>query len=479
MKINIFDSVKRVHFIGIGGIGVSGLAMMFLKYGKKISGSDNTETSLTRKLRKKGIKIFIGQKEKNVTSNIELIVYSQAILPDNPEYRKALLSGIPVLSYPETVGMLMEKKKGIAVAGTHGKTTTSALIVSLLRKGGVSPSFVIGGEIIGTGNSGVGNGEYLVVEACEYKKSFLNYRPEIAVITSMEEDHLDYYKNFEEIKRAFREFCRHVKKNGFLIYRDEDRDIEKVVKGISALKTISFGLKKGLWQARNIVCKSGFTLFDCYVKEKFLERIKLGINGTHNVLNSLAALAVGSEIGIPWKELKNGVESFKGVHRRCEMKGIINGIKVIDDYAHHPTEIKNILRCMRDLYPKNRLIVVFQPHQYSRTRFLLKDFASSFSLADKVVVPDIYFVRDSMAEKKLVNAEILVDKIRKNGKESLYLPTFNEIVIYLTEIVRAGDVILTMGAGPVNKVGEELIDKLKNKNFRPKRFGGSASGGKN
>jgi len=464
MKTNIFDSAKRVHFIGIGGIGVSGLAMMFLKYGKKISGSDNTETSLTRKLRKKGIKIFIGQKEKNITSDIELIVYSQAILPDNPEYRKAVLSGIPVLSYPEAVGMLMSgKKKGIAVAGTHGKTSTSALIVSLLRKGGLSPSFVIGGEIIGVGNSGVGSGEYLIVEACEYKKSFLNYRPEIAVITSMEEDHLDYYKNFEGIKRAFREFCRHVKKNGLLIYRSEDRHIEKVVKGIQSLKTISFGLKKGLWQARNIVCKNGFTLFDCRVKEKFLGRVRLKINGVHNVLNSLAALAVGSEIGIPWNELKNGLESFKGVHRRCEMKGSINGIKVIDDYAHHPTEVKTILRCIRDLYSKNRLIVVFQPHQYSRTRFLLKDFASSFSLADKVVVPDIYFVRDSMAERKLINAEILVDKIRKNGKESLYLPTFNEIVIYLTEIVRAGDVILTVGAGPVNKVGEELIKELKNK----------------
>jgi len=457
---NLIEKARKIHLIGIGGIGVSGLAQILLKHGKKITGSDNVYSTLIKKLEKKGIKIFIGQKERNISSDIDLVIHSQAITSENPEYKKALSLKIPIISYPEAVGFLMNKKKGIAIAGTHGKTTTSALIVNILQKNNFSPSFLIGGEIIGKGNSGVGEGEYLVVEACEYKRSFLNYYPEIAVITNIEEDHLDYYKNLEEIKKAFEKFCKNVRENGFIVCWEED-DFFKVIRKNFLKKAITFGLKEGMWQAKNIEYSKKFTSFECWFNNKFIGKVKIKIKGLHNVLNTLASFAVGDIIGIPWENLKKSVEEFKGVHRRCEIIKKINGITIMDDYGHHPTEIKSTLKSIREIYPKNRLIVVFQPHQYSRTRFLLKDFASSFLLADKVIVPDIYFVRDSLLEKRLVNAKILVERIRKNQKEAIYIPTFSEIVTYLKEIIKQGDIVLTIGAGPVNEVGKELIKELE------------------
>ncbi|HOV21858.1 MAG TPA: UDP-N-acetylmuramate--L-alanine ligase [bacterium] len=459
-KNDIFERVKRVHIIGIGGIGVSGLAYILLKEGKIISGSDTNLTPITKALEKKGVKIFSPQREENITKDIELIIYSQAIFPDNPEYKKGKQLKIPMMSYPEGVGAIMKNKRGITISGTHGKTTTSALVVHLLKKNKLSPSFLVGGKIIGLGNSGVGKSDFLVVEGCEYKRSFLNYSPEIAVLTNIEKDHLDYYYDIREIKSAFWEFCNNVKKDGFIVYCNEDKNVVEVVKKVKREK-ISYGFENGDFTGRNIVIKKGRTEFDCYFKGKKISHLKLKIWGKHNVLNSLACIAVGNIIGLPFGDIKKAVETFDGVHRRCEIIGNEKGILIIDDYGHHPTEIKATLSTLKTVFPGRRLIVVFQPHQYSRTRFLLKDFARSFSNADKIVVPDIYFVRDSLKEKKLVNAEILVEKIRKNGKEALYLPTFEEIVEYLLEVLKVNDIVLTLGAGPVNLVGRELLEKLR------------------
>jgi len=461
-KSDIFRKAKRVHIIGIGGIGTSGLAYLLLQEGKIVSGSDTNLTQITKLLEKKGVKVFSPQREENIKENIDLVIYSQAILPDNPEYRKAQQLKIPLLSYPEGVGEIMKSKKGIAIAGTHGKTTTSALITWLLKKNKFFPSFLIGGQIIGLGNSDAGRGNFLVVEACEYKKSFLNYFPEIAVITSIEKDHLDYYKNLKKIKKAFFEFAENVKENGFLVYWKDDKNVEEIVEKVGR-KKISYGLEKGDFTGRNIEIKNERTEFACYFKGKKICHIKMKIWGKHNVLNTLACISISKILGLNVQEVKEAVETFPGVRRRCEIIGKEKGVLIIDDYGHHPTEIKATLSSLKSIFQKRRLIVVFQPHQYSRTRFLLKDFASSFTEADKVVVPDIYFVRDSLKEKKLVNAEILVDRIRKNGKEALYLPTFEEIVEYLMEILRKNDIVLTLGAGPVDRVAKQLLERLREK----------------
>ncbi|MBN1444493.1 MAG: UDP-N-acetylmuramate--L-alanine ligase [Candidatus Omnitrophica bacterium] len=465
MKKNILDSVKKTHLIGIGGTGMSGLAKLLLDIDKKVSGSDNVLSPVLKQLAGKGVKIFCPQKAANVSAGkTELVIYSHAIFPDNPEYKKTIECRIPMLTYPEAVGCLMEKRRGIAVAGTHGKTTTSSLVVSILRKAGYSPSFLLGGEIKGLGNSGVGGSELLVVEACEYKRSFLNYNPETAIITNIEEDHLDYYRDINDIKDAFLDFAGNVRgENGTVVYCADDANVSDIARKLKKENTVSYGLKNGGWTARNINFMKGTSKFDCFFEGKKCGSVKLGISGMHNVQNSLAAIACARHLGVPWNGIKEGLSGFKGVHRRCELLGKKKGVTVMDDYGHHPTEIMCTLECVKKMFPESRLIVVFQPHQYSRTRFLLKEFALSFSAADKVVVPDIYFVRDSIMEKKLVNAQILVEKIRKNGREALYLPAFEEITEYLYEIVKPGDVVLTIGAGPVNKVAEDLLARLAEK----------------
>ncbi|MGC8977267.1 MAG: UDP-N-acetylmuramate--L-alanine ligase, partial [Candidatus Ratteibacteria bacterium] len=306
--MNYIKNTKKIHLIGIGGIGVSGLAKILLHYEKEVSGSDNNYSEIIKKLRRKGIKIYIGQKEENIKEDIDLVIHSQAILPDNPEYKKAKELNIPILSYPEAVGEIMIEKRGIAVSGTHGKTTTSALIVTLLKSLHFSPSFLIGGEIINKGNSGVGDGEFLVVEACEYKKSFLNYYPEIAIITNIEKDHLDYYKDIDDIKNAFSQFVQNVKPDGILIYCCEDRNLKDIANKIN-IKKISYGFNSGDLNCIYFRIVNRKTEFECYYKGKKLGKIKINLWGRHNVLNSLAAIGVGIYLGILWNEIKKGVES--------------------------------------------------------------------------------------------------------------------------------------------------------------------------
>ena len=458
---NIIEDSKNIYMIGIGGTGMSGLARLLLSIDKKVSGSDKNQSPVLSDLSERGARINHIQRGRNIPRSTDVVIYSHAIMPDNPEYRMAAGYSIPMLTYPEAVGFVMRRKRGIAVAGTHGKTTTSSLVVSVLIAGGLCPSFLIGGEIRSLGNSGVGNSDFLVVEACEYKRSFLNYQPEIAIVTNIEKDHLDYYSDIREIKAAFRKFISGVKAGGKVIYCAEDSNAAGVAGKIARESKISYGIRQGDWTAGNIRLYRDYMEYDCLFRGKMAaEKVKSRAQGMHNVLNSLAAVSCAAHIGIPFSSVRDGLENFRGVHRRCEILGSVSGVTVIDDYGHHPTEISFTLRTVRGMFPESRLIVVFQPHQYSRTRILLKDFARAFSMADKIVVPDIYFVRDSINEKKLVNAQILAEKIRENGKEALYLPSFGEIVAYLAEIVKEGDVVLTIGAGPVNKVAIDLLSKL-------------------
>ncbi|MCK9265572.1 UDP-N-acetylmuramate--L-alanine ligase [bacterium] len=461
MKNNLLESSKKIYMTGIGGTGMSGLGRMLLNINKEVVGSDKTYSTVLDELKAKGAKIHLTQTKKNITKDINIFIYSHAVAPDNPEYIKALEYGIPMLSYPEAVGLLMKTKRGVAVAGTHGKTTTASMVVSILQSAGACPSFLIGGQMLNSGNnSGVGASDFLIVEACEYRRSFLNYSPEIAIVTNIEKDHLDYYKNITEIKRAFKRFFGNLKAGGKIIYCSDDKHTTNVANKLKDKSTISYGILSGDYRAENIKVFEDFTQFDYCYKKKKIGTIKSKTHGHHNILNSLASMICADCFGIPFELIKTGIEDFKGVHRRSEVLANIKGITVIDDYGHHPTEITCTLKSMRKLFPKSRLIVVFQPHQHSRTRILLKDFAKSFNLADKIIVPEIFFVRDSLLEKKLVTSQVLVDKINLNGQEAIYLPSFDEIVDYLADISQPGDVILTIGAGPVDTIAKGLIAKL-------------------
>lgn len=458
------DNKKLIHIIGIGGIGASGLAKILHYKGEKVQGSDMTKTELTEKLKNFGIEIFYEQNEDNITKDTGLVIYSQAITEENPEYKRAKEYGIPLISYPQALGQLTKEKRTIAVSGTHGKTTTSALIVNLLNSCGIETNFVIGGEIIGLGNSGIGKSDFLVIEACEYKRSFLNYKPEIGVITAIEEDHLDYYKDINDIVSAFKEFSKKIKKNGTLIANADDKNIQSVISEYKE-KILCYGIKSGDVQAKNIILSEKGNIFDCVYKDKKIGTFKTNLYGLHNVLNSLACISAGIILKIPLESIEKSLKNFPGVDRRFHEIKNIDGITIIDDYGHHPTEIEATLKGLNQKYPQKRLIVIFQPHQYSRTRFLLKDFASSFSLADEVIVPDIYFVRDSEMEKKFINSEILVNEISKNGTKAKYIPEFKGIVEYLIKETKKGDVVLTIGAGPINEVAYTLKNKIETNHY--------------
>jgi len=453
----VFQNAKVVHIVGIGGTGVSGLARLLQSEGKTVRGSDMKRNAITEQLERAGISVFCPHGEENISTDTDLVIYSLAIPVDNPELHKAEKLRIPAVTYPQALGFLMHEKRGIAIAGTHGKTTTSALVVHILRQSGIAPGFVIGGEIIGLGNSGAGNGPFLVAEACEYRRSFLNLEPEIAVITTIEEDHLDFYKDITEITGAFKEFASHVK--GTVIGSAHDDRIAQIFSTLGK-PTLTFGLGNGELSASQIQYQDKGNSFVCNFEGRHLGEISSPLCGYHNILNCLASIAVALILKIPWESISAAVKNFPGVGRRCEIIGEYSGIMIVDDYGHHPTEIVATLRGLRQKFPGRRIVAVFQPHQYSRTRFLLRDFAASFQFADEVIVPDIYFVRDSEAEKKLINSEILVREIRGNGTNARYIKTFEEIVSYLEENSKNGDLVLTIGAGPVNEVAMKLKEAL-------------------
>jgi len=449
---------KKIHLIGCGGIGLSGIAWILLKEGKILSGSDTDASNLTGKLQKQGMKFFLGQRGKNITEDMELIIISAAIKDDNPELKRAKELKIPVISYAQALGLAMETGFGIAVAGTHGKTTTTAMITFILKEAGEEPNFVIGGEVkeLG-GNSGVGNGNFLVAEACEFNRNFLSLKPKVAIVTHIEEDHLDYYQNLQEIKEAFAEFVSLVPADGFIVLSEQARRCLPKIK--TNIFTYGFG-EGNNYQAVRISLEKDRTNFNLLYQKNYIP-ISLSVPGKHNILNSLAAFAVCEQLGIKEEIIKKALKNFKGVDRRFEIKGKFKNITIIDDYGHHPTEIKATLAAVRQRYPDNRVIAIFQPHQYSRTRFFLDDFAQAFGKANLVIVPEIYFVRDSAEEKRLVNSKNLVDKIKESKGNALYIPDFVSIVNYLLKIIRPFDVVLTIGAGPVYQIADELVRKLR------------------
>lgn len=455
-------AARRIHLIGVGGCGMSGLAGVLLRCGAIISGSDRVENAALRQLEAAGATIRIGQAPINVSSDCDLVVFSAAIQDDNPELQAARRLGLECVRYAEMLGRVMGLRTGIAVSGTHGKSTTSALLAYILRRAGRDPTFVIGAHVeqLG-GGSGVGDGPHFVTEACEFDQSFLNLRPQSAAILNLEEDHLDYFADLNAIIESFASFASLVPADGLIVANGEDRNVAAAVRHAGA-RVETFGFSEtATWRAANVVGLKGCYAFDvCREGGRFVRVRLTHLAGRHQISNALAATALAHDAGIAPDDIAAGLATFRGADRRLTKRGEASGILVLDDYGHHPTEIQVTLRAVREQHPNRRLWVVFQPHQHSRTRFLLNDFARSFGQADRLLVPDIYFVRDSEAERDAICSQDLVDRVRANGGDAQYLAATDEIVEHILTQSTPGDVVLTMGAGDVWKIADALIQRL-------------------
>ena len=451
---------RRIHLVGIGGAGMRAMAKMLLERGAAVSGSDMTDGEAVRQLEQAGAKVGVGQRAENVPDGCELVVHSAAVRDDNPELAAARRRGIEVAKYARMLGWLMDEAEGIAVAGTHGKSTTTAMVAYVLRAAGADPSFVVGAVVPQLGGpSGVGAGRHFVAEACEFDRSFLNLRPAAAAILNIEEDHLDYYRDLAEIAGAFADFARRVRPEGVVVVNG-DCPLALRAGDAACCRVETFGLSdECTWRGVELGVEAGRyqVAVDCG-GEPFC-RFTVPLPGEHNVYNSLAATALLHYAGLDGARIAELIGGFRGAERRMTLRGVAGGVTVLDDYAHHPTEIAATLRAIREHYAPRRLFCVFQPHQHSRTRFLLKDFACSFRSADMVAVPDIYFVRDDPGEKRCISSEDLVAQIElaKGGGSAAYLKDFASIVSYLKGVLTPGDAVVTMGAGDIWKVADEIV----------------------
>ncbi|RDU25105.1 UDP-N-acetylmuramate--L-alanine ligase [Anaerosacchariphilus polymeriproducens] len=454
-----FKKPIHIHFIGIGGISMSGLAEILLQEGFQISGSDSKKSELTTQLEKLGAKIFYGQRSTNIEVSTNLVVYTAAIREDNPELMAAVSMNIPILTRAQLLGQIMENyETSIAVSGTHGKTTTTSMISQILLQADMDPTISVGGILKSiNGNIRVGNSETFITEACEYTNSFLNFYPKISIILNIEEDHLDFFKDLDDIRSSFKSFADNIPDDGLLIINGEIENYSYITQNLKC-KVLTYGLEGNYdFSAANIEFDNlARGTFDCMHQGKKIDRISLGVTGIHNISNALASISLATELGIDIEIIKKGLLSFSGTNRRFEYKGEIGGVTIIDDYAHHPTEIQATLSAAQN-YPHKSLWCVFQPHTYTRTNAFLKDFAKSLSLADKVVLSDIYAAREKNTLG--ISSMDLFDEIKKLGTDVYYFPSFDEIENFLLKKCMHGDLLITMGAGDILKVGEELLGK--------------------
>lgn len=452
-----FSKPVHVHFIGIGGISMSGFAELLHTLGFTVSGSDKTESRITEHLEDSGIHIIYGQSASNITPDIDLIVYTAAISKDNPEYAQALTSGIPMMDRAEMVGQVMSNyKSAIAIAGTHGKTTTTSMVSHIYLAAGMDPTISVGGILKAIeGNLRIGRSGNFITEACEYTNSFLKFNPTSAIILNIEADHLDFFKDLDDIRNSFRQFARKLPEQGLLIINGEIDNVEGITAELTC-RTVSYGLSGDYdYSAANITFDAmGRGAFDLMEQGTVLGHISLSVVGMHNISNALAAAALALSLGISMEAVAGGLASFTGTDRRFELKGTVGGITVIDDYAHHPTEIKATLSSAFK-YPHKDLWCVFQPHTYTRTRALLDDFAEALCGADKIVLTDIYAAREKNTGD--ISSLDLRDKLENMGKEVYYFPSFDEIENFLLEHCTNGDMLITMGAGDVVLIGESLL----------------------
>lgn len=448
-----------IHMVGIAGAGMSGIAQILCKQGFKVTGSDLQMNSTTQKLREMGIEIFQGHASSNLKEGVDLLVVSSAIPKDNSEVQLALKRNIPVLKRGQMLAAMVNKQQGIAVAGAHGKTTTTSMIYWVLNGCGLEPTFVVGGELQGSHiNAKLGHCEYFIVEADESDASFLDILPYIAVVTNIEDDHLDFYKSVDNIKKAFTQFINQVKPEGFALLYGEDEYIKEIRPNLN-VKTITYGESENNdyyiknWEPRGIG-----SVFSAYKGESYLGQIELSVPGKHNALNAMAAVAVALEIGMDFEKVKDAIKGFHGAKRRFHIKGESFGIMVVDDYAHHPTEIKATLEAAFAL-KRGRVIAVFQPHRYSRTEMLGQQLGEVFSVCDLAVFTEVY----AAGEKPIpgVDGKLVYEAALGAGCNAVYLDSFKKIKKYLFENTRAGDLVLTIGAGDVWRIGEEFLHEIE------------------
>ncbi len=449
-----------IHFIGIGGISMSGLAQIALKDGYKVTGSDWNESPITQNLEKMGANIVYGHDACNTEgiSKASLVVYTAAAKEDNPEIIAAKLKGVRLIDRAEFLGAVMKNyKHAVGVSGTHGKTTTTSMLAHALIGAGLDPTISVGGELdlIG-GNIRTGNSDYFVTEACEYTNSFLKFYPTIALITNIEEDHLDFFSGIDEIIESFRAFAYLTQDIGCVVAMGGDKNIQKALEGAKELNIITYGMDDSFnYYPHNIVYHAGFPSFDVIKDGQKICSLKMNVPGEHNILNALAAIAVCNISGIDANTAARGIESFKGTHRRFEKKGFLNGAVAIDDYAHHPTEIKATLNAAKK-FPHNKIWCVFQPHTYSRTRTLWKEFTEAFDSADELILTHIYAAREKF--DGITKPEILAEEIKQRGISTHYIDKFEDIAAFLKENVHEGDIVFTMGAGDVVDINNLIIE---------------------
>ena len=447
-----------VHFIGIGGISMSGLAEILMNEGFRVSGSDMKSSELTDNLEKKGAVISIGQKAENI-SDPDLVVYTAAIHPDNPEYAEAVKKGIPMLSRAELLGEIMANYgEAVNVSGTHGKTTTTSMITDIMLEAGKEPTVTVGGmlDAIG-GNIKIGKRDLFIAEACEYTNSFLSFHPTIAVILNVEADHLDFFKDIDDIRSSFKRFAMTLPQDdrGYLIINGDIRDVSYFTDAVKC-GCLTFGKAPGcdLTAADIEFDDKACASYSLIVKGENKGRVVLSVPGEHNVYNSLAAIGVGLRLGIGLDTIIRALKGYTGTKRRFELKGNVRGFDVIDDYAHHPQEIEATLKAAA-MYPHKKLFVVFQPHTYTRTKALLNEFADALCGADEVILADIYAAREKNTIG--ISSGDLADLIAEKGGRSIYIPDFESIKEYIYDNVKEGDLLITMGAGNVVDIADQLV----------------------
>jgi len=452
-----FSNPIHAHFIGIGGISMSGLARILLMEDFTVSGSDLTQSPITQDLCDLGAKVFYGHKASNVGPNVDCVIYTAAISPDNEEFKEVIRRKIPILTRAEFLGQIMlNYKMPIAVSGTHGKTTTTSMLSSVLLKGKMDPTISVGGilPIIG-GNIRVGTSDVFITEACEYANSFLDFNPEISIILNIEADHLDFFKDLESIMDTFKEFAKKLPPNGTLIINGDIKDYQYITNDLDC-NIITYGFSDGLdYTASNISYNDqGQVSFDCIKDGELLDNISLSVIGEHNASNALASIAAAKVLGLGMDTIKAGLKDFCGVDRRFEYKGSFNGVHIIDDYAHHPTEVEATLKAIEH-YPHRELWCVFQPHTYTRTKALFDDFVEVLSKVDHLILTDIYAAREKNTIG--ISSKDLLAKIAATGTDVNYFETFEEIEDFLKKKCLPGDLLITMGAGDVVNIGENLL----------------------
>lgn len=443
--------------VGIGGISMSCLAEILMHKNVNVTGSDLHESEITARLKGMGATIYPYHSASNI-NNQDLVVYTAAVQADNPELVEARSRGIPIIDRAELLGAIMDQfNESIAVSGTHGKTTTTSMISAITLEAGLDPTIHVGGilDLIG-GNTRIGRSSCFIAEACEYKDSFLKFRPFMAVVLNIDADHLDYFRDIDHIRSSFEAFLGNVRNPGIIVLNLDDPQTKTLSKVLTR-PVISYGINSPAvdWSAEDITFKEGYASFTAVYQKAPWAKIRLSVPGLHNVSNALAAIAACQSLGISQSAIIRGLEHFKGTHRRLEDKGSLHGVRVMDDYAHHPTEIQASLNAARSL-ATNRLICVFQPHTYTRTYELLDDFSRAFAQADTVVVSDIYSA-DREKDTGLINSRVLTDRINMNTGNAVYISRFEDIVHYLLENAEPGDLVVTMGAGNVYKIGEMYL----------------------